>query len=204
MLGRLTSQTWATECLLIGPVISFVVYVLVLCLCVIAYTLFPRWRPPGIVWQSGWRRLRWYQLGGRERVGKSSLWGRWLHPTQNHGTFIFQPFWHEPNAFLWTHRQILITCSAAVWSSMGSLIKVCIIHPCFWTANFIKSTKGWIRSQHHPYGRPLHNPHSLCEYNLMMQSYMGSKRIKVWLSSIKPLVLSTANDVYQSALACKF
>ncbi len=151
MLGRLTwdlSERMLVDrtCHLIGCLYTCVV----LCLCVFAYTLFPRWRPPGIVRQSGWRRLRWCRLGGRERVGKSSLWGQWLHPTQNHGTCIFQPFWHEPNAYLWTHRQILITCSAAVWSLMGSLIKVCIIHPCFWTANFIKSSKGRIRSQHHP------------------------------------------------------
>lgn len=113
------------------------------------------------------------------------------------------PLWYEPTAFLWTHHQILIKCSTAFWSSMGSLICVCFIHPCFWTANFIKSTKGWVRSQHHPPGRPLHNPYSLCEYSLMTHSYTGSKRIKVLIISIKPLVLSTTNDVCQSALACK-
>lgn len=73
----------------------------------------------------------------------------------------------EPTAFLWTHHRVLIKCSAAFWSSTSTLISTCFIHPCFWTANFIESTKGRVRSQHHPPGRPLHYPYSLCEYSLI-------------------------------------
>lgn len=91
-------------CHLIGRLCACVV----LCFCVFAYFLFPRWRPPGVVWQSGWRRLWWCRLGGRERVRKSSLRGRWLHPTQNNGTCIFQ----SPSSILTWANCLLMNSSS--------------------------------------------------------------------------------------------
>lgn len=44
-----------------------------------------RWGPAGLVWDSGWRGAWGPRLGGGEGDGETCLWGRWLHPTQNHG-----------------------------------------------------------------------------------------------------------------------
>lgn len=185
-----------------GPVTSLVVYVLVLCLC-ICILPFPQ-AETSRRRLAIWMKKTVMMLTGRKRESRKEQPARAMtssHPKSWYMHFSVTDI-HYHTSQLPSYE--LIKCSTAFWSSMGSLICMCFIHPCFWTANFIKSTKGWVRSQHHPPGRPLHNPYSLCEYSLMTQSYTGSKRIKVLIISIKPLVLSTTNDVCQSALACKF